>query len=456
MSIGGRGDPAACRRPSSCSPDSEVPNLHILYVTPALPPFVGGGEAYVGALAREMLRRQQRVTVVTSDAQAEPDFWQRHGPSSLPAEEHRDGLHILRCRATGFPGGRPGLMAWRKAMILLSLLPGERSALLLEMARRVPPLSGLDRVLDLVGSPDLVHAFNLSWEHGLVAGWRMARERNLPFVVTPFAHLGTGPRDRAARNHTMAHQLRLLRDAEAVLTLTTCEQAGLAAHGVPAGRLHVVGGGVPPPGTDASPSDVQRLLDGLDLMRPFVLFIGRVCRDKGAMQTVEAVLRLNKAGRQVDLALAGRAAPDFLRYYRSLPASDKDPLHVLGEVDEPTKQVLLQACSMLVLPSRVDSFGIVLLEAWTHAKPVIGARAGGIPGVIAEGENGLLVPYGDSVKLAEAVAFLLDHPDTAAAMGACGQARVGREYTWGAVAERVLRVYQDVLAGSRGSIGVGC
>ena len=54
----------------------------------------------------------------------------------------------------------------------------------------------------------------------------------------------------------------------------------------------------------------------------------------------------------------------------------------LGILDEGEKHAILEASTMLLLPSHSDSFGIVILEAWAHGKPVIGARAGGIPGVI--------------------------------------------------------------------------
>ena len=423
--------------------------VRILFVTPAFPPFVGGGEAYVGALAREIVRRGHQVTVVTSDAEAEPDFWRRRPSRASTQEEGSDPLGILRCHATGFPGGRPALMAWRKAMIVLSSLPGDWSGTLLKMACLVPRIDGLSEAVDSVKGCDLVHAFNLSWEHGLVTGWRMARQRGLPFVVTPFAHLGAGAHDRVARNHTMDHQLRILRDADAVLTLTSAESDGLMRYGLSPECVTVVGGGIALP-SEASPpaAEADCLLDQLGLRRPFVLFIGRVCRDKGAIQAAKAVLALSSRGRALGLALVGRSAPDFSRYYRSLSAAERRVIRLLGTVDEMTKHLLLDTCSMLVLPSRVDSFGIVLLEAWAHRKPVVGARAGGIPSVISEGEDGLLVRYGDSTDLATKIGFVLDDQALATAMGNKGWQKVSQLHTWEAVGERVTRIYRQLSASS--------
>ena len=84
----------------------------------------------------------------------------------------------------------------------------------------------------------------------------------------------------------------------------------------------------------------------------------------------------------------------------------------------------------------------MLLEAWLHGKPVVGARAGGIPAVIQEGENGLLVPYGDPAALAEALGWLLDHPAEAGALGSRGREATQRCWTWDAVYRRLLPAYQ--------------
>ncbi len=97
------------------------------------------------------------------------------------------------------------------------------------------------------------------------------------------------------------------------------------------------------------------------------------------------------------------------------------------------------------MPSRVDSFGIAFLDAWLCRKPVIGARTWGVSDVIVERQNGLLVPFGDAAALAEAIAYLLDHPDEAAVMGRQGEAMVYREHTWDKKIALVRDLYQGLL-----------
>lgn len=383
------------------------------------------------------------MTIITSNAVREADFWQPSPP--LPTEESlSQTVHVIRRPLAGFPGGRSGLLGWRKLMVMLSALPGDQSHLLMRMAARVPPISGLAESLAQLGQPvDLIHLFNISWEYPMVAGWRWAQARGRPLIVTPFTHLGSGRYDRVARNSLMDHQRRILRDAGAVLTLTAIEAEELTQIcGLDPQRVTTVGSGLDPlPSTIPVTDTVARY----QLQLPLILFIGRLSHDKGAIHAAEAVLTLWRQGLAVSLVLVGQVAPEFNRFYRRLGEADRlvvRPLYVLPEEE---KHALLSVATMLLLPSRTDSFGIVLLEAWAHGKPVIGANAGGIAGVINDGQNGLLVPFGNISALAGAIRRLLTDSSLAQTMGQAGRAKIAAQYTWSYVADRVEDNYRRLL-----------
>jgi glycogen synthase len=103
------------------------------------------------------------------------------------------------------------------------------------------------------------------------------------------------------------------------------------------------------------------------------------------------------------------------------------------------------AADVFAMPSRTDSFGIVYLEAWCYGVPVVGARAGGVPDVIDEGKDGLLVRFGDVEELAGAVGRLLGDRKEARRLGANGRARVVRELTWDHKYAQVRAVYAELL-----------
>lgn len=432
---------------------------HVLILSPAYPPFHGGGERYAEALVQALARADAhlRFTVLTSTAVSEPDFW--HGRVSSPASSPNPPpphITIHRLPLTPWPGGRPALMLWRKLMVISDQL---RLPVrwLNQMARHVPPLPQFPDALAQLSpaSIDLVHGFNISWEAPLVAGWQWAQTHHKPFIVTPYAHLGQKKGDKVARNSTMRHQLALLRGATAVLTLTDIEKKGLGAYGVPLERIHTIGGG-----SDPLPAVIPALTEtGLEIAEMtgggrFVLFVGRLSFDKGALHALEAVLRLNTAlasagssggeNRAVPLLLIGSSTPEFDRRYQTLSAQEKSWIHPLGRLDEGQKHALLREAALLLLPSHADSFGLVFLEAWAHATAVVGARAGGIPGVVTHEEDGLLVPFGDVPALTDALHRLLQDDALRHKLGQAGREKLRTQFNWAQVAERVTAVYTAV------------
>jgi glycosyltransferase involved in cell wall biosynthesis len=113
------------------------------------------------------------------------------------------------------------------------------------------------------------------------------------------------------------------------------------------------------------------------------------------------------------------------------------------------KQDMLAATDVFAMPSRVDSFGIVYLEAWAYGVPVIGCQAGGVPDVIDDGQDGLLIPFGDQQALAAAIDALLADPDRRRAMGQRGRAKVEANYTWEQIYQKLRAIYQELVANSR-------
>ncbi|MCO5207033.1 MAG: glycosyltransferase family 4 protein [Anaerolineae bacterium] len=411
--------------------------MHILFLTPGFPPLPGGGERYAAALARQFTDRGHTVTVVTSSAETEGDFW--HGSGAATTDRSHPRLTIIRCPVRPMLGGWPGLLTWRKAMVTISTVPGDYSRVLSQMSRQVPSISGIRHVLDgIPGRVDIVNGFNISWENTMFTGWQWARQNDVPFVATPFMHFGAGNDDRVQRNALMDHQRLMLRNASAVLTLTDIEAQGLLEHGIVPQRVETIGGGL-----DPLPrlGDNEAILRQYDIQPPYLIYVGRASQDKGAIHAAQAAIQLKRT-----LVLVGQRTPEYDSYFASLNPSDKRFIRHLGIVSEVEKHTLLHNADMLLLPSRIDSFGIVLLEAWAHKIPVIGANAGGIPGVITDGVDGLLVPYGDVPALMHAIRQLAGDVDLRRRLGTQGHAQLKSRFNWKHVSEHVLAIYADLLA----------
>lgn len=421
--------------------------MRILNLISRYYPAHGGAERHLQQIAQWQAAAGHRVTVLTSDALPFELFWQPGLPRVPLAEEEHEGVRIVRLPVRHLPLAPTSYRATRRLLWLLSRLPLPTS-ISHRAARRTPYVPALRPWLNAVAEPfDLVVGVNICYETFLEAGWQFARRRRIPFMVHPFTHLGAGAQpgqDAISQFYTMRHQVDLIRASQAAVMMTAAEQQFYVNQGILPARLPILGTGVDP--ADVSGGDGERWRWQHGVKQPLLLSLGTLSIDKGTVQTVEAVRMLWRQGMQVALALAGSITAPFQRYLDNLPAADRARLLVLGPIDDAARRDLLAACELLVMPSRVDSFGIVYLEAWLAGKPVIGAEAWGVKdGVITPGQDGLLVPFGDVPALAAAAARLLHNPDMAAEMGRQGQAKVYAQHTWERILPEVEALYQEVV-----------
>ncbi|GAA3173771.1 glycogen synthase [Blastococcus jejuensis] len=223
-------------------------------------------------------------------------------------------------------------------------------------------------------------------------------------------------------------------------------------------RVHVVGNGVDAEAyRPVDAPDVVRSL-GVDLDRPYALFVGRITRQKGVMHLLAAAEQLPP---EVGLVLCA-GAPDT-EAERQQVADAVAALQarrtgvVWIEAMLPREQLvpLITAATVFVVPSVYEPLGIVNLEAAACGTAVVASAVGGIPEVVDDGRTGLLVPYDPADPaaferaLAARIAELALDPGRAAAMGAAGRERVLSEFGWPAIAQQTVEVYSGVLSGRR-------
>lgn len=411
-----------------------VSPMNVLFLIHRYPPALGGSERFVQAMARRLVSAGRRATVYTSDLLDVEGIW-RPGRQRLTADTEDDaGVKVRRFQARVLP-------LHSAISQLLNLVPWAPVGMTMAPPGLVLP--GLWRAVRTPGKLDLVHAS--AYPSLMYLGLVAARRSGAKAVLMPCTHPGVEHDGTQWRYFVSPQMVALYRRADAVIALTGRERQVLAQAGVPEQKIHVTGAGIDP--QEARDADGQRFREkfGLAAGTPIVAFVGHKTAGKGALDLLEASQPLVAERPDLAIAMVGAPTQAFAQRYRALPARVRDKVLDL-RLAEQDKHDLLAASSALVLPSRDDSFGIVLLEAWLHGVPVIGARAGGIPDVIEEGRTGLLVQYGDVRALADAITWLLDHPGQAARMGTRGRQTTRQHWTWDAVYERVQAIYGQVLA----------
>jgi glycosyltransferase involved in cell wall biosynthesis len=186
----------------------------------------------------------------------------------------------------------------------------------------------------------------------------------------------------------------------------------------------VIGSGVNLP--DADPALDFRKKHGLE--RPFVLYVGRVDRNKGAL-TLFAYFKkfLEEEDADVDLVLAGKAV---------VPIPEHPRIRHVGFISEEEKVAALRQCRLLVMPSPYESLSVIVLEAWKLGVPVIAnARCKVLAGQCLRSNGGLF--YHGYAEFAESLRLLLRDDVLAASLGRQGQAYVDREYAWETIDEKL-------------------
>ena len=178
--------------------------------------------------------------------------------------------------------------------------------------------------------------------------------------------------------------------------------------------------------------------------RPVVLLVGRIVPHKGVEHFIEASRYL--PGVQFLVAGEGTSLETMERLAGSLGVEDR--VRFLGRVSQDNLPRVYAACDVFVLPSvsRLEAFGIVALEAMATGKPVVVADIPGVREVIEDGREGLLTDPMNPQDLAEKIRRLLDDPVLRQEMGRRGREKVLASFTTEAVADQVLKVYDDVLA----------
>ncbi len=194
---------------------------------------------------------------------------------------------------------------------------------------------------------------------------------------------------------------------------------------------------------------------GIAADRPFVIFVGRITRQKGLPHLLRAVRKMSSDA-QLVLCASSPDTPELGEEVRAGVAQlrqEHGPDSVVWIEEMLPKDdliVLYSAAAAFVCPSVYEPLGIVNLEAMACGTAVVASDVGGIPEVVADGDTGLLVHYDAGAAeafesdLSTALDRVVGDPAMAAAMGAAGRQRASDHFGWDAIAAKTVDVYRAV------------
>jgi alpha-maltose-1-phosphate synthase len=320
-------------------------------------------------------------------------------------------------------------------------------------------------IADGVAGVDLVHSH--TWYANL-AGHLAKLVHDVPHVVTTHSLEPLRPwkREQLGGGYALSSfcERTAIEAADAIIAVSEGMKTDVLASypAVDPDRIRVVHNGVDPDAWRRVEGTETPLAHGIDLDRPYAVFVGRITRQKGVVHLLDAIEHL-PAGTQVVLCAGAPDTPEIAAEFRDRVAALRDaPVDVIWIEEMLPRERLIEVLShaaVFVCPSVYEPFGIVNLEAMACEIPVVASKVGGIPEVVVAGETGWLVdlvPGDDAIgtpedperfarELAAAMTEALTDEARSAEMGQAGRRRVEERFGWPAIAARTTEVYRDLL-----------
>ncbi len=320
----------------------------------------------------------------------------------------------------------------------------------------------LSQVKALAGI-DVVHTH--TW-YVSMAGFLAKKLYGTPFVITTHSlePLRAWKSEQLGSGYAMSSWMErtAIMDADAVIAVSNgTKEDVLRFYAIPEERVHVIYNGIDLDEYQKTDDTTALIEYGVDPAKPFVLFVGRITRQKGVTNLVDAT-RYMPPDTQVVLCAGAPDTPEIAAEMRRKvdDARKFNPRIVWIEKMIGKREViqLYSHARVFCCPSVYEPFGIINLEAMACQTAVVGSATGGIKEVVVDGETGYLVPFEqDSITsfptqpdrfardLAAKVTELLNDPEKCRRFGEAGRKRVEEKFSWRAIAQQTIDLYRKVI-----------
>jgi glycosyltransferase involved in cell wall biosynthesis len=374
-------------------------HMRVLMLTPTYDPIIGGAETAVRNLAIGLNDVGIHTDVMTFNVDRE---W--HPKWSGRTEISHDGFQVFWIPALDWS---PLIRSSRMTMGI-NLIPG--------------------RFRNLLSAYDILHYHVGDWSFPLFS-FLMQKTKICQLHGWNYYLLGRNFLGRFFLKHAV----------DMYLTPTEEMKNGLARVGVPEARITCLPNGV----------DVEAFRPAGRKEDNLVLFVGRIDSNKGPHILLNSLDHLKNPVRLVIIGPPGWDLKYFNHMLRLMEKTNLKGKHKVDYIGEKSHRDIVewyQRASIFVFPTVMyEALGIVSLEALACETPVVATNVGGIPEVVHDGENGMLVEPNSAVKLANAIQYLLDNESIRKKFGEEGRKLVVEDFSTKAVMRKLVKIYEHAL-----------
>jgi glycosyltransferase involved in cell wall biosynthesis len=312
--------------------------------------------------------------------------------------------------------------------------------------------SSLRSELESSNKLDILHLHNFRTYQNYVA-YSYAKRTNTPYILQARGSIPRIGKKELKWLYDVLFGYRLLRDASKVIALTQVETDQYRRMGIPGEKIAIIPNGIdlseyaelPPKGSFKEKFNIPE-------DRKIILYMGRIHKIKGVDFLVRAYTYLKNEMKYKDAVLVIVGSDDgFLGEVKSLVQSLGISRFVIftGPLYGKIKLGAYVDSEVVVLPSRYETFPNVVLEAYVCSKPVVASNVEAIPDIVLHGETGLLFQAGDVKGLANAIAYMLTHPEEAERMGRDARRLVEEKFSIDKVVTQLEELYEKVYKDER-------
>jgi starch synthase len=311
---------------------------------------------------------------------------------------------------------------------------------------------------------DIVHTH--TW-YVSMAGFLAKKLYKIPFVLTTHSlePLRAWKAEQLGSGYAMSSWMErtAILDADAVIAVSHGTKTDIlrAYPEIDADRIHVIYNGIDLNQYQKTSATDALTEHGVDPSLPYVLFVGRITRQKGVTHLVDAIPHL-PPNTQVVLCAGAPDTPEIAAEMRAkveqVRAINPRVIWIEKMLSKPQAIQLYSNCSVFCCPSVYEPFGIINLEAMACCAPVVASATGGILEVVVDGVTGYLVPFQQdpvtsfpldpekfSRDLAAKVSAVLADREKARLFGEAGRRRVEEKFSWTAIADQTIALYRQLL-----------
>lgn len=315
---------------------------------------------------------------------------------------------------------------------------------------------------------DVVHTH--TW-YVSMAGFLAKKLYGVPFVLTTHSlePLRAWKSEQLGSGYAMSSWMErtAIMDADAVIAVSNgTKEDILRVYPLPAERVHVIYNGIDLNEYQRTDENTALKAYGVDASVPYILFVGRITRQKGVTHLVDAIRYLPK-DTQVVLCAGAPDTPEIASEMRQKvdDALKTHPRIIWIEkmISKPEVIQLYSHARVFCCPSVYEPFGIINLEAMACGAPVVASATGGIKEVVVDGETGYLVPFEQDLEtsfptqpekfakdLASKLSELLNDADKCKRFGKAGRRRVEEKFSWSAIAAQTIALYRRLIEEHKG------